>query len=83
MDENELDRVDELIVDILTRSDEPLTTYKIAKKAKVAWSTVNIHCYKLKSVGMLKERVENPDYGRKKVIWTLTDKTPKLSEYMK
>ncbi len=83
MDENEFDRIDEFIVDILTKSSEPLTTYKIAKKAGIAWSTANIHCYKLKSMGVLKESIETPEYGRKQVIWMLMSKTPKLSEYIK
>jgi len=82
MQTDELDRIDELIVDILTKSDKPLTTYKLAKKANVAWSTVNIHCYKMKSMGLLSEKYINPEHGRKKIIWKLTGKTPKLSEYM-
>lgn len=82
MIDDELDRIDELVIDILTKSGEPLTTYKIAKDIGVAWSTVNIHCYKLKSMNMLKEEIVNPEYGRKKIYWELTGKTPKLSEYI-
>ncbi len=83
MDDDELDRIDDYIIDLLTKSSEPLTTYKIAKKIGIAWSTVNIHCYKLKSMGILKEKMEKPERGRRKTIWALTGKTPKLSEYIK
>ncbi len=82
MEDEELDRIDELVIDILTKSDKPLTTYKIAKEAGVSWSTVNIHCYRLKSMDMLREEVVNHEHGRKRIYWELVGKTPKLSEYI-
>jgi len=79
----EIDRIDELILELLGKSEKPMSTYKIAKEAKLAWSTVNIHCYKLKSLNLLGEKATISPIGQKKVMWKLTAKTPTLDKFMK
>jgi len=79
----EIDRIDELILELLRKSEKPMSTYKIAKEAKLAWSTVNIHCYKLKSFDLLEEKTTISPIGRKKVMWKLTARTPTLDKFMK
>ncbi len=65
-----LDEIDKLILDILKKNKQ-LTTYKLAKKAKLSWSTVNSHCYKLKSLNKADGKAEPARVGsRKKVIWS-------------
>lgn len=77
-----LDRIDEIVVDVLGRSEKPLTIYKIAKEAKISWATVNVHCYKLKSAGILVENVcETGVPGQKRTFWSLAAKTPKLNQF--
>jgi DNA-binding CsgD family transcriptional regulator len=46
-----------------------LSTYQLAKELKVSWSTVNTHCYKLKSLGLVENTLEKPKFGREKVLW--------------
>lgn len=79
----ELDRIDELIVELLRKSEKPMSTYKIAKEIKISWSTVNIHCYKLKSFNVLEEKTITSQIGQKKVVWELVTKTPTLDKFMK
>ncbi len=74
MDEEHINAVDRLIILALKKNNRPLSTYQVAKKANLSWSTANTHCYKLKSVGMLHmKRVKN-HFGQTKVVWWLTDK---------
>ncbi len=77
-----LSRIDELIMDILTKSNKPLTTYKIAKEAKLSWATVNIHCYKLMSYDILKNETFDIGAGQKRILWRLTAKTPTLDKFI-
>jgi Mn-dependent DtxR family transcriptional regulator len=79
----DVDRIDELIIELLRESEKPMSTYKIAKEAKIAWSTVNIHCYKLKSIKLLEEKTTISPIGQKKVTWKLTAKTPTLDKFIK
>lgn len=79
----DIDRIDELMLELLEKSEKPMSTYKIAKEAKLAWSTVNIHCYKLKSLNLIEERRDISHIGQKKVVWKLTAKTPTLDKFMK
>ncbi len=62
--------VDVLTERILASSARPLSTYEIAKKAKISWPTANTHCYKLKSMGRISCQEERRDVGvGKKVLW--------------
>ena len=62
--------VSEIIQRILNESKEPLSTYELAKKAKISWSTANTHCYKLKDQGILDGRLEVAEVGSgRKMLW--------------
>ncbi len=63
-----------LIIKTLKGNREPLSTYSIAKLLGVSWSTVNAHCYKLKSTGTIDGRMESSQLGQKKVVWYLEEK---------
>lgn len=64
-----LDEIDKLIIDTL-KKHKKLTTYQLAKQTKLSWSTVNSHCYKLKSMDAVDGKMEPARVGsRKKVIW--------------
>ncbi len=78
-----MDDIDRMIIKLLEKSEEPLSTYKIAKEGKIAWSTTNIHCYKLKSMGILREKTIDAGFGRRKVLWRLTAKTLTLDRFVK
>jgi predicted transcriptional regulator len=63
-----LSRIDKKILKILKQ--EPLTTYKVAKKANISWASAISHCYKLKSYGMIEGRPEKPKFGdREAMLW--------------
>jgi len=65
-----LSDVDKLILELLKKSEKPLSTYQIAKKAKITWPTANSHCYKLKSMNMIQNRQEKSKFGpNQKVVW--------------
>ena len=62
--------LDEEIVKILKQAERPLSTYEIAKKLKISWSTANLHCYKLKAMGVLKSKSVESKFGLKeKMVW--------------
>lgn len=63
--------LDSLIQDLLRKSRKPLSTYELAKKTGVSWSTANIHCFKLKTAGVVKNRVEQRLGSRMRVIWSM------------
>lgn len=63
-----LSTLDKEIIKLLKKA--PLSTYQITKELKVSWSTVNSHCYKLKSMNILDSKIEESKFGLKpKVIW--------------
>ena len=67
--------IDALTQKILKTSNLPLSTYQIAKQAKISWSTANIHCYKLKSEGKIDGKMEKAEVGSgKKMIWWIGKK---------
>ena len=64
--------VSEIIKKILKEAKEPLSTYEIAKKAKISWSTANTHCYKLKDEGVIDGKLEVAEVGSgRKMLWYL------------
>ena len=71
MEEESLSPIDRLIIIALKSSKQPLSTYRIAKKANVSWSTANTHCYKLTSLGIVNRKGEKTHFGQKKVFWRL------------
>jgi predicted transcriptional regulator len=65
-----LSEIDKKILELLKKSEEPLSTYQIAKKTNVTWPTANSHCYKLKSLGLIKNKYEESKFGSKqKLVW--------------
>ena len=63
-----LSRLDKEIVKLLRR-ERLLTTYQIAKKLQISWSTANSHCYKLMSLNKLSCRREKSKFGLERVVW--------------
>ena len=62
--------VDQLTQNILKNSSQPISTYELAKQAKISWSTANIHCYKLKTQGKIKGKLETARVGSgNKMLW--------------
>jgi len=63
-------KVDRLIRDIL-KKEKSLSTYEIAKKIGISWSTANSHCYKLKSFGIIDCKDEETKLGMRRILWWL------------
>lgn len=62
--------VDERILKTLRKSKVPLSTYKIAKKIDMVWSTANSHCYKLKTMKLIDSKAEESKFGAgEKIVW--------------
>jgi len=66
--------VSEMILKALKESSAPVSTYELAKKLGISWSTANTHCYKLKDAGKIdnKEIVQRIGAG-KKVVWFMKE----------
>lgn len=62
-----MDSIDKKLVKILEESDEPLTTYKVAKETKHGWSTVRDHLKDL----VIMDRVEYSREMRRERMATL------------
>lgn len=51
-------------------AESKLSTYEIAKRLKISWSTANVHCYKLKSEKKIEGKEVKKDIGEgKKMLW--------------
>ena len=63
--------VEEAIITLLKKEKKPLSTYQIAKKIGISWSTANTYCYKLKDKGKIKgeERVARVGMNKKMMWW--------------
>lgn len=65
-----MDEIDELIESTLKKAGNPMSTYQVAKDTGLSWSTINAHCYKLKSMGIIGGKLEVAKIGqRKKLLW--------------
>ena len=61
-----------VIQKILKDAKGYLSTYEIAKRAKISWSTANTHCYKLKDQGILEGEMQVAEVGAgRKMMWKL------------
>jgi len=61
---------DKEIIELLKRSSGPLSTYQIAKILKISWSTANLHCYKLKTIGKIDCMQKESKFGLgEKMVW--------------
>jgi len=67
--EEDLMEIDRAILSAIKNARQPLSTYGIAKDTKISWSTANIHCYKLKSIGVISENKQQSRFGQSKVFW--------------
>ncbi len=67
----ELSPIDDAIVKTIKGARKPISTYKLAKETKLSWSTVNSHCYKLKSFGILDMMSKRTPFGQKKMLWSV------------
>ena len=63
-------KVDRLIRDVL-KKEKSLSTYEIAKKIGISWSTANSHCYKLKAFGVIDCKDEETKLGMRRIVWWL------------
>ncbi len=67
--------IDNAIIRVLKEAKEPLTTYQIAKKLGISWSTANTHCYRLKDAGKIDCEYRIARIGEsKKVYWKLKER---------
>lgn len=66
-----LNKVGNIIVNVLKKSSRPLSTYEIAKLANISWATANTYCYKLKSFDFMDCKNEEVKVGVKRIIWWL------------
>ena len=67
--------VDQITEQILKKSKRPISTYELAKEANISWSTANIHCYKLKTEGKIRGKLETANIGSgKKMLWWIGKK---------
>jgi len=70
----ELSPIDNVIVKTIKGARKPISTYKLAKETTLSWSTVNSHCYKLKSFGILDMISKRTPFGQKKMLWHVVKK---------
>ncbi len=71
-----MNSLDERIVKILIESPTPLSTYEIAKKAGVSWSTANVHLKDLLLKGKVKSKEEFVK-NKKRLVWWVEQSTIK------
>jgi len=69
-----ISEMDQNILKILRESSEPLSTYEIAKKANVSWSTANIHLKDLLIKGIIKSK-EDSVKSKKRIVWWIEQRT--------
>ena len=70
------DHIDKRIIEVLTESKEALTTYMLAKRVGVSWSTTQLHCYALEGRGKVEhdwDNLSNLSY-MKRQLWKLKTK---------
>ncbi|NPA38497.1 MAG: winged helix-turn-helix transcriptional regulator [Candidatus Nanohaloarchaeota archaeon] len=62
--------VEDAIIALLKKEKKPLSTYQIAKKIGISWSTANTYCYKMKDKGLIKGKEQVAKVGmNKKMVW--------------
>lgn len=62
--------IDDIIWNALAEKNEKLSTYEIAKRCKISWSTADRHCFKLYSKRKIKCKEEKAEVGEgKKTLW--------------
>jgi len=66
--------IDEIILKILRESKAPLSTYEIAKRLGISWSTANIHLKDLQINGKVKNE-EQIVKSKRRNVWWIEQKT--------
>ncbi|UCG95908.1 MAG: helix-turn-helix transcriptional regulator [archaeon] len=66
--------MDEEILKLLRESPEPLSTYEIAKKLNISWSTANVHLKDLQLKNMVKNR-EEMIKSKRRLVWWVEQRT--------
>lgn len=69
-----ISEIDETILKILRETQDPLSTYEIAKKMNISWSTANIHLKDLQ----LKELVRSKEEmikSKRRIVWWVEQRT--------
>ena len=66
--------MNEKFIKILRESTEPLSTYEIAKKLNISWSTANIHLKDLLLKGLVKNR-EEMIKSKRRIVWWIDQST--------
>lgn len=74
MNSPKLSEIDENILKFLRENAEPLSTYEIAKKINVSWSTANIHLKDMQIRGIVKSR-EDMIKSKRRIIWWVEQRT--------
>jgi predicted transcriptional regulator len=63
---------DKLAEKILKESSRPISTYELAKRAKISWSTANMHLFKLMAFGVITGVEEETNVGPgRKMMWRI------------
>lgn len=74
MNSPHISEMDENILKMLRESPEPLSTYEIAKKINISWSTANIHLKDLQLNGMVRSR-EDMIKSKRRIVWWVEQRT--------
>jgi len=74
MDTPKISGIDENIIKLLRESPEPLSTYDVAKKMNISWSTANIHLKDLQLKDMVKSK-EDMIKSKRRIIWWIEQRT--------
>ena len=70
---DKLDKIDRELLETIRKHPDGITAYELKKKSKYSWSTITIHCMKLKSFDLLNcEKV--PFRFSHKNVWTKNQK---------
>lgn len=72
--------IDETILKILRESHEPLSTYDIAKRLDISWSTANVHLKDLLLKNLVKSK-EEMIKSKRRVVWWIEQRT--IGKYLK
>ena len=69
MTEEELDKLDHIILNKIAESKDGINTYELDKRIDSSWSTINTRCYRLCAMGKVTSIFINNFSRRKERIW--------------
>ncbi|MFB6075525.1 MAG: winged helix-turn-helix transcriptional regulator [Candidatus Aenigmatarchaeota archaeon] len=70
----DINEIDDEILRTLTNESEPISTYEVAKKVDVSWSTANTHLKDLQIMDLVKS-TEKMSKGNKTRFWWVEQNT--------